>query len=228
MTSKDEIHFTNVDLVVDSTMSYIFPPRPKGAVPPHELPRFERQGNWCIQPKFKGARCVVTVSEDSTVECYGRHGRDFLVYSMPKSLRDEVLALRLTKGVRYVFDSELMIKTKAEDTKGKLILFDVLQQGKYFFYSLNQRQRLELLDQICGKPRKLDPWRGMAYTVSKNVLMAPVYFSNFSKEFEKELGEEVEGVVLRNLDSVIDNFGEKEYEVSWMIRCRKPAKHCNF
>lgn len=210
-------------------MSYIFPPRPKGAVPPHELPYFESQGNWCVQPKLKGARCVVAVSPDSFVECYGRHGRNFQVYSMPQSLRNEILSLPgLQKGTSYVFDSELMIKTKAEDTKGKLILFDILQKDNYFFYSLNQQQRLELLDEICGKPRTLDPWRNMVYSVTDNVMMAPVYFSNFKKEFEKDLGEEVEGVVLRKLDSVIDNFGEKEYEVDWMIRCRKPAKHCNF
>lgn len=210
-------------------MTYIFPPRPKGAVPPHDLPYFEKQGKWCVQPKLKGARCVITVSEDSVVECYGRHGQDFLAYSMPQSLRNEILSLPgLKKGVKYVFDSELMIKTKAEDTKGKIILFDVLQQGNYFFYTLNQKQRLELLDEICGKPRKLDPWRGMVYYISENVLMAPTYFSNFKQEFEKDLGEEVEGVVLRKLDSVIDNFGAKEYLVDWMIRCRKPAKHCNF
>lgn len=210
-------------------MSYIYPPRPKGAVPPHELPYFEGQGIWCVQRKYKGARCVVTVGEDSVVNCYGRHGRNFLAYSMPETVKKEILALPgLQKGVKYAFDSEVMIKTKAEDTKGKVILFDILQRDKYFFLNPNQKQRLELLDEICGKPRKLDPWRGMACQISNNVLMAQTYFSNFVEEFNKDLGEEIEGLVLRRLNSVIDSYGDKEYEVNWMIRCRKPAKHCNF
>jgi hypothetical protein len=151
---------------------------------------------------------------------------------MPESVKNEILALPgIKKGIKYVFDGELMIKTKAEDTKGKIILFDILQQDKYLFLNTNQKQRIELLDEICGKPRTLDPWRGMAYQISKNVMMAPTYFSGFAKEFEKWLNsstEEVEGLVLRRLNSVIDNFGNKEYKVDWMIRCRKPDKHCNF
>ncbi len=209
-------------------MHFIFPPRPKGAVPPHELPYFEKQGTWCVQPKLKGARNVITVF-DGIVNCYGRHGRNFQSYNMPENVKKEILALPgLKKGVNYVFDSEVMIKTKAQDTKGKIILFDILQYDKYLFMNPNQKKRLELLDEICGRPRNLDPWRAMVYQISENVTMAPTYYSDFANRFSIDYGEEVEGLVLRKLDLVIDNYGQKEYEVTWMIRCRKPDRLCNF
>ena len=34
--------------------------------------------------------------------------------------------------------------------------------------------------------------------------------------------DEIEGLVLRKKNSSITNAGSKEYDVSWIIRCRKP------
>ena len=210
-------------------MSIIFPPRPKGAIPPTELQYYEDLGIYCTQPKYNGSRSVVHITSDSQVRIYSRHGRVHLNYSMPMSLRNQILELPgLEKGTEYWLDGELLVKTTAKDTKGQLVLFDVLQCGKYLFLSHNQLQRLDLLAAICGHPSKLDPLRQMGYVVSEDVLMAPTFFLNFKIEFSRNYGDEVEGLVLRKKDSVLDNFGQKEYEVSWLIRCRHPHKNYNF
>lgn len=210
-------------------MPIIYPPRPKGAVPPLELPYFEGQELWCVQPKFNGSRTVIHISPSDIVNAYSRHGRPHLGYEMPLSLKKEILALPGRKaGVEYWLDGELLLKTKALDTKGKLVLFDILQEGRYFFGSPNQVERLEILKRVCGNPTELDPWRKMGYLVSENILMAPTFFSNFKKEFDTDRGEEVEGLVLRKRNSTIDNFGNKEYKVNSIIRCRKEGKHWGF
>ena len=209
-------------------MPIMYPPRPRGAVPPSELPYYENLGVFC-QNKLQGARTVIHILKNGSVEMFSRHGKPFANYKMPKFMQNEILALPGLKiGVEYWLDGEVMIKTKAEDTKGKLILFDILQYDKYLFLKPNLEGRLKLLNEICGYPTNLDSLRGMAYKVSENVMMIKTIYSNFKEAFNKDYGDEVEGLVLKKKDSVLDNFGQKEYLVDWLIRCRKPHKNYQF
>lgn len=207
----------------------LFPPRPKGAIPPTELPYYESLGMYCVQPKYNGARSVIHITPDREVRIYSRHGRPHRNYTMPVSIAKELLALPgLTSATEVWLDGELLSKTTATDTKNKIVLFDVLYYGHYLYMQPDQKGRLELLKEICGRPNELDPLRKMGYSISKNLLLAPTFYSNFKDEFNKDYGDEVEGLVLRKMDSVIDNFGQKEYLVNWLIRCRHPHKNCNF
>jgi hypothetical protein len=207
----------------------IYPPRPKGAIPPQELPYYENQGLWIAQYKYNGSRNVIHVEADGTVSMWGRHGAAHKIFSMTTSQREQVLALPgLKRGQEYWLDSEVLIKTSPQDTKNKIIIFDVLQAGRYLFMSPNQVGRLELLDEICGRPRQLDPLRGMGYVISEDLYMAPTFTSNFVERFNDDKGGEVEGLVLRKKNSCLDNFGNSEYEVSWLIRCRHQHKNYNF
>jgi ATP-dependent DNA ligase len=210
-------------------MPIMYPPRPRGAVPASELPYYENLGVFCAQNKLQGARTVIHILKNGSVEMFSRHGKPFANYKMPKFMQNEILALPGLKiGVEYWLDGELMIKTKAEDTKGKLILFDILQYDKYLFLKPNLEGRLKLLNEICGYPTNLDSLRGMAYKISENVMMIKTIYSNFKEAFNKDYGDEVEGLVLKKKDSVLDNFGQKEYLVDWLIRCRKPHKNYQF
>jgi ATP-dependent DNA ligase len=207
----------------------IYPPRPKSAIPPKELEYYEKQGVWCLQYKYNGSRSVIHIEADGTVSVWSRHGDAHRSWTLSASIRDQLLALPgLVKGQEYWLDGELLIKTFAEDTKGKIVLFDVLQAGKYLFLKPDQMGRLAMLDEICGKPRTLDSWRGMGYVISEDLLMAPTFIENFKARFNEDRGDEVEGLVLRRKDAGLDNFGQKEYECSWIIRCRKPHKNYNF
>lgn len=208
----------------------IFPPRPKGAMPPRELEYYEKQGVWCAQYKYNGARIVIHIEPGDVVTVIDRHGSSFKSYALPPSVRDQLLALPgLDKSKEYWLDGELLIKTSATDTKEKIILFDVLQAGVYLFLKPNQMERLALLDAICGHPKQLDSLRGMGLVISEDLMMAPTFESDFVTHFnEKTQYDECEGLVLRRKTSALDNFGTKEYECSWIVRCRKPHKNYNF
>jgi len=207
----------------------IYPPRPKGAIPPTELDYYESLGVYCAQPKYNGSRNPIHITPDGQVFCYSRHGRAHRTYEMPESVKREILALPgLQKGIEVWLDAELLSKTTPTDTKHKIVLFDILHYDKYLFLSPNQVGRLELLGKICGNPTELDKMRAMGYVVSENILMSPTFYSGFKEEFLRDRGDEVEGLVLRKMDSPLDNFGQKEYEVNWLIRCRRPHKNYNF
>jgi hypothetical protein len=53
--------------------------------------------------------------------------------------------------------------------------------------------------------------------------MAQTWADHFVDRFNESLGNpRLEGLVLRRKDSSLDNFGDKEYETTNVIRCRKP------
>ena len=148
---------------------------------------------------------------------------------MPAHMVTQFLSLPgLEPNKEYWLDGELLIKTKATDTKDKIVLFDVLQAGKYLF-GKNQMDRLALLNQICGNPKDFDPQRGMGFLVTADILLAPVFETDFVNRFQEKIEfDECEGLVLRKRNSTLDNFGAKEYEVGWIVRCRKPHKNYRF
>lgn len=208
----------------------IFPPRPKGRIMPTELPRLEKLGIYVCQPKYQGSRICINIAADETVTSCDRHGSTHASFHLSQQQIQELLALPgRKKGLEYWLDGEVLIKTKAKDTKGKIVLFDILQAGKYLFMKPDQMVRLAMLDELCGNARTIDPWRGIAYQVSNNILLSPYFDKDFADSFKKYTNDdEVEGLVLREKKSVLDNFGQKEYEISWMVRCRKPHKNYNF
>ena len=101
--------------------------------------------------------------------------------------------------------------------------------GKYLFGSPTQMVRLELLRKICRSPKNLEPANGIALVVTDHIWMAETWDKDFVKHFNLFLAtDEIEGVVLREKNSVINHVGTKEYEIDWIIRCRKPHKNYNF
>lgn len=206
----------------------IFPPRPKGAIHPNDLDYYEKTGLWIAQYKYNGARILIHINEGNVI-VWTRHASKHLTYTLFNEVKNEFLSLPgLEKDVEYWLDGEVLTKTTSPETKNKIILFDILHKGKYLFLKPNQMIRLEMLNELCGRPDKLDCWCKMGYQISTNLLLAPIFTNNFKVHFNELKCDEVEGVVLRKKDSVLDNFGQKEYEVGWLIRCRQPHKNYNF
>jgi ATP-dependent DNA ligase len=137
---------------------------------------------------------------------------------MSADLRRELAALRFEEGKAYWLDCELI----HEHVPHTVVLFDVLQAGKYLF-GAKQETRLKLLNDICGSPTvKSDP--AIALAVSPHVWMAETWDADFAARFQDFIAADViEGLMLRKKDSVLDNYGGTEYEVAWQVRCRKPG-----
>jgi ATP-dependent DNA ligase len=205
------------------TMKVIFPPRPKSKIHPNDLPYYDSQGKWVVQRKFNGTRNVIHITPEGELSVYSRYGKAHSPskFVLQKGFRDEIMSsLNLEKGKEYWLDSELM--NKQVDSGKEIILYDVLQAGRYLFGSPNQMERLELLKHICGDPQNLEPG-GIALQISPRLWMAQTWADHFVDRFKEALpNPKLEGLVLRRKDSAIDNFGDKEYETTNVIRCRKP------
>ena len=199
----------------------IFPPRPKGKMLPHDLLSYERTGKWFAQRKFSGSRILLHISQDKIVTAISRHGCPFSRFVLDQDYADEIVGnLNLDDAKEYWLDGELMNKHK--ENSNKIILFDVLQAGRYMFGYPNQIKRMEMLASICGNPCQFGE-DGTSLKVTSRIFMAETFQNDFVARFsEAERIEHLEGLVLRRTDAALDNFGTKPYETTAQIRCRKP------
>lgn len=207
-------------------MPKLFPPHPLSRMPVHDLTSYEASGKWIAQRKFNGTHILIHVSPRGDVGILTRHGTPPKLFSLSKGHIKQILALNLERGKEYWFDGELLDhKTSDPRYKGKIVLFDVLQAGRYFIGSPNQAERLRILSAICGNPTSLEPNRGIALEISKDLWLAQNWTAGFHDRFADFLDmDEIEGLILRKASSVLENFGQKKYDVHWIIRCRKPDR----
>jgi hypothetical protein len=210
-------------------MKILFPPHPDIKIQSHKLPEYEKSGKWVAQRKFNGTNVVIYISHDRKINILTRHGTPPKLFSLSESHKNQILSLNLEQGKDYWLNGELLDhKTKSKDYKKKIVLFDVLHAGRYLIKNPNQEARLEILKNICNNPQNLEK-NGIALEVTPDIWLAETYRDNFKHHFEEFLHmDEIEGLILRKKDSFIDNFGSKEYDASWIVKCRKPHSGGNY
>jgi ATP-dependent DNA ligase len=210
-------------------MKFIFPPRPRLTIPPNDLGRYET-GEWIAQPKYNGSRILIQITVDKKVFFWNRHGGIHKIYNAPLSVVN-TFASMLIDGEIWL-DGELLNKTKSVNTKHKFVLYDILVFNSiYLFGKPDQVDRFELLRKICGNPVELEKVCGgkLGFVVSEDIFLSHIFESEFLDHFNSYSDfDEVEGLVLRKKNSVIANFGNKEYDCNWLIRCRRSNKNCEF
>ena len=198
----------------------ICPPRPKGKMLYTDLPYYESTGKWLAQRKFRGSNSVIHISSNREVSLGSRHGDKFKKFVMSSKHKEEFLSgLKLTPNWEYWFNGELM--NKDVDSTNEIILYDLLQADRYLF-GVKQVDRLQMLSDICRNPQTLCSSK-IALEVTPKIWLAEVFLSDFVARFKESLPiQQLEGLVLRKRLATLDNFGQKEYTTTDMIRCRKP------
>lgn len=210
-------------------MKILYPPHPNIKIQSFKLNEYEKSGKWVAQRKFNGTNVVVYISTDRKIHILTRHGTPPKLFSLSSSHVDQILSLNLESGKDYWLNGELLDhKTKSKEYKKKIIFFDVLHAGRYLIRSANQISRLQMLNEICKNPQNTEK-NGIALEVSEDIWMAQSWQDNFEQHYKEFLHmDEIEGLVLRRKDSFIDNFGQKEYDAPWIVKCRKPHSGGNY
>ena len=208
----------------------MFPPRPKNRIRPVELPRWEKKGGWVVQRKFNGTRTLIHILPNGKIEASRPGNEPHLQWTLSEAVQQQIRSLNLEGGLEYWLDGELMNnKTSDDQYKNKVILFDILQAGRYLFGRPVLMARQQMLAQICGNPVKLEPGRGIALEVTENIWLAQTFADHFADRWQDFIDfDEIEGLVLKRANSVINDFGNKLYEVDWQVRCRKEHKNYAF
>jgi len=210
-------------------MKILYPPHPNIRIPFNKLKEYEESGKWIAQRKFNGTNILIYISTNREISILTRHGTPPKLFSLSESHANQLLSLNLDPNKDYWLNGELLDhKTKNKDYKKKIVLFDVLHAGRYLVKNPNQIKRLEMLKDICNHPEKLEK-NGLALEVTQDIWMAESWEYDFEQHYNKYIDkDEIEGLILRKKNSFLDNFGQKEYDVSWIVKCRKPHSGGNY
>jgi hypothetical protein len=199
----------------------MYPPHPYIKISPKCLEEYEKTKKWIAQRKFNGTNILINIDIDRNIKLLTRHGTPPKLFSLSKSHIDQILSLNLEDKKEYWFNGELL-DHKTKNYKGKIILFDIIYEGGYLV-RVKQVDRLQILSDICGNPIELEESNKIALKVTSDIWLAENWNDNFNFHFEEFINlDEIEGLMLREKESLNNNFGAKKYDVSWMVKCRKP------
>lgn len=204
---------------------YIFPPRPKNAVPQSELFSWDN-GSMISQPKLNGSNATI-YTNGVEVFTMNRHG-DRLTRVEIKS--EEILSLYKGTGGWSAFNGEYMNKSKYDENKKlfnhKFVIFDILINDGDYLISKTVEQRIELLDQMFGQN---DSEKDYLYSVSDNIYRVKSYENKFNMIYDKFVQVDMlEGLVLKRKNARLETSGSELNNTKWQIKCRKPTLNYKF
>jgi len=200
----------------------LYPPHPVVKILPKSLEKYEKTNKWIAQRKFNGTNILVHIDRDKNINLLTRHGTPPKLFNLTKDHKKEILSLNLEDKEYWINGELLDHKTKNKKYKGKIVLFDIIYLDKHLILT-NQEDRLQILRNICRNPQFVENNSKIAIEVTDNIWLAEDWNSDFNFHYKEFLElDEIEGLILRKRKSLIDNFGSKPYDVSWMVKCRKP------
>lgn len=206
---------------------YIFPPRPKNAVPLTELD-FWDNGNMIAQPKLNGSNCTIYTNGHDFL-AYNRHGLHLSNFQLDK---EEILKLykNVNKGSWLVLNGEYMNKSKSDENKQvfnhKLVIFDLLVIDNNYLIGKTFQDRVEILDKLYGQ---LESEKDYLYKITDNIYRVKSFQSGF-KELYNNLSkiDMVEGLVCKRKSGRLEVGTTENNNVKSQIKFRKATKNYKF
>ena len=204
--------------------SYIYPPRPKNAVPISEIQSWDN-GLMIAQPKINGSNCVIFMN-GVDVFVYNRHNQVLTNYNLNK---DDVLKLYSGKGW-MVLNGEYLNKAKSDENlltfNHKLIIFDIIVYNSMYLVGQTFQERISLLDKLYGT---IDSDKSYLFSISENIYRVKSYTSNFREIFDNLTKiDMIEGLVMKRKGARLEVGTTENNNTKSQIKFRKPTKNYKF
>ena len=208
-----------------ATYRYIYPPRPKNAIPPTDLNSYDNS-TMLAQPKLDGSNCVI-FTDGKTVRAMNRHAQILTRFEIPT---EEILSLYKGKGGWTVLNGEYMNKSKKDGSgktfNHKLVIFDILVSDGDYLIGKTFEQRAALLDQLLGNA---DCEHDYLHGVSENVYRVRSFESRLLDRFEALTRiDMVEGLVLKRKNARLEIGNTELNNIKSQVKCRKATKNYKF
>ena len=204
-----------------NTLKFIYPPRPKNAIPDYELFFWDNM-TLVSQPKMNGSNSTI-YTDGVKVIVMNRHG-DRL--TNVKVSDDEILKLYRGSGW-LVINAEYMNKSK-KDENGKIfnhkfVIFDILVYNGEYLVGKTFDERIKLLDVLYGVE---DSEKEYLYNISENVYRVKSYYNGFKLIYDKlTVIDMVEGLVMKRRNAKLELATTEMNNVKSQLKCRKSTKN---
>lgn len=207
-----------------STYRYIYPPRPKNAIPYDELD-FWDNNTLVGQPKLNGSN-VTIYTNGSKIIVMNRHNQRFSNFKISES---EILSLYRGEGW-LVINGEYMNKSKNDEYdklfNHKFVIFDILAYNGDYLVGNTFDDRISLLDELYGKN---DSDQKYLYGITENVYRVRSYYTNFKSLFDEITKiDMIEGIVMKRINAKLELGVNESNNVKSQIKCRKRSNSYSF
>lgn len=205
---------------------YIYPPRPKNAIPDSDL-NFWDNNSLLVQPKLNGSNTTIYTNGQQVI-VMNRHNSRLTNFQI--SL-DEIKSLfRGNPGEWLVINGEYLNKSK-QDERGvtfnhKLVIFDILVFKSNYLVGQTFEQRVKLLDELYGQN---DSEKSYLYSISDNVYRVKSYESEFKSIFDELTKIDlIEGLVMKRKNAKLEIGNTENNNTKSQLKARKPTKNYKF
>jgi hypothetical protein len=208
--------------MIFNAFQYLWPPRPKKAIPPNLLKYYEDQ-KWIAQYKKNGTCTVLYIDPNKKMIVKTRHNTEHKAWHPSKEFAEQFSALP-GEGW-YVFAGELL-HNKTPLIKDTLYLFDALVDNGEYLIGTTLKERIARLHDIFPKQaRSIN--RGYYVSMPK-LWIAETIKSNFLKVYKNLTFSEDEGLVLKDPNARLNLCSKADSNAAWQIKCRLPTKNHTF
>ncbi len=209
-----------------NSFRYIFPPRPKNAIPDSDL-NFWDNGSLVAQPKLNGSNCVIFTNGEKLM-IMNRHSQYMTNVDIQ---RQEVLDLfKGEPGKWMVLNGEYLNKSKQDENRQtfnhKLVIFDILVYNSDYLVGKTFQERISLLDELYGKN---DSEKSYLYSISNNAYRVKSFESGFKSLYDQLTPiDMIEGLVLKRKNARLEIGNTENNNIKSQLKARKPTKLYKF
>lgn len=208
-----------------NTYRYIYPPRPKNAVPPADLD-FWDNGSLIAQPKLNGSNCVIFTDGDSQM-VMNRHNQRLTNFRLSQ---DEINQLYRGNGEWMIINGEYMNKNKSDENNTpfnhKLVVFDILTLNGDYLIGKTFEERIILLDEIYGQ---VDSEKDYLYQITDNIYRVKSYQDGFNDLFNRLTQiDMLEGLVMKRKNARLERGTTENNNTKSQLKARKATKNYKF
>jgi len=209
-----------------NSFRYIFPPRPKNAIPDSDL-NFWDNGSLLAQPKLNGSNCVIFTNGEKLM-VMNRHSQYMTNVDIQ---RQEILDLfKGDIGKWMVLNGEYLNKSKQDENRQtfnhKLVIFDILAYNSDYLVGKTFQERINLLDELYGQK---DSEKSYLYSISNNVYRVKSFENGFKSIYDQLTPIDlIEGLVLKRKNARLEIGNTENNNIKSQLKARKPTKLYKF
>ena len=203
---------------------YIYPPRPKNAIPDYELSSFD-DGTFIAQPKLNGSNCVIFTNGQKTI-VMNRHNSRLTNFE----LKDQELKDIYRGSGWMILNGEYLNKNKPDETGNsfnhKFVIFDILCFNGEYLIGKTFEERIKLLDVIFGTQNSDKDY---LYRVSENVYRVKSFETGFKNIYDCLTPIDViEGLVMKRKNAKLEIGATENNNIKSQLKCRKATKNYKY
>lgn len=204
---------------------YIYPPRPKNAIPDSELD-FWDNGSLIAQPKLNGSNCLIFTNGQKS-HVMNRHNQRLTNFQLSDI---EIRDIYRGTGNWTILNGEYMNKSKFDENSQvfnhKLVIFDILAYDGEYLIGKTFSERIEILDKLYGVEISE---KSYLHRVSQNVYRVRSYQSEFKQIYDTLTPiDMIEGLVLKRKSARLEAGSTENNNVKSQIKCRKATKNYKY